>query len=270
MILGAGFGRARESELGQRIMSAIVLLAVVIGVAWIGGTAWWLLATALSAVLFYEWQGMVRTTPFDTPDVLLTVGFIAILLSGAFDLTLYVVLAFVLLGFILEQINSGQERSDVRWMGVGALYCAIPELAFPIIREVGGFAPLLFVFVCVWMTDVVAYFTGRKLQGPKLMPTVSPNKTWSGALGGVLGAIITAGIFMLIFPTIASPWWIALAIVLSVCSQTGDLFESWVKRRSGKKDSSGLIPGHGGFLDRVDGLLFACVPVALIYGLQNL
>jgi phosphatidate cytidylyltransferase len=128
-----------------------------------------------------------------------------------------------------------------------------------------GFAALIFVLLIVWATDIGGYFAGRGIGGPKLWPKVSPNKTWSGAVGGFVGSLAVAGGFAASGLGKALPL-LALAGVLSVASQLGDLFESAVKRRFGVKDSSHLIPGHGGLLDRLDGLVAALV-LAVIVGL---
>jgi phosphatidate cytidylyltransferase len=127
-----------------------------------------------------------------------------------------------------------------------------------------GFAAILFVFAVVWLSDIAAYFTGRALGGPKLMPRVSPNKTWSGAIGGtlagMLGGVLVARYFGLANLTGTA----VVAVVLSVVSQAGDLFESAVKRRFDTKDASQLIPGHGGLMDRLDGFVTAALAAVLI------
>ncbi|MEE9314688.1 MAG: phosphatidate cytidylyltransferase [Rhizobiaceae bacterium] len=253
-----------QTELGLRILSAIVLLIVTIGISWFGGLPFLAMSFILSAVLFYEWQAIVRVTPFDGTEFILTAGFVGLLVSYLFGFLFYGVIGFLALGLLLEITSRGQEKADVRWIGLGGLYCAIPAIAFPVIRESGSFALLMFVFCVVWATDIAAYFSGRQFGGPKLMPAVSPKKTWSGAAGGLVGAILVGFIFQAIVPQF-NDWntlW-AFAALLSVASQIGDLFESWVKRKFNVKDSSQLIPGHGGFLDRVDGLVAAAFPVAL-------
>ena len=155
----------------------------------------------------------------------------------------------------------------MRWIGLGALYCTIPVIAFPLIRDVGGFGLLMFLFVVVWGTDIAAYFVGKQFGGAKLMPSISPKKTWSGAIGGFICAIIAALIMSSFLP--GSAFVLALsAAVLSIVSQVGDLFESGLKRHFDVKDSSQLIPGHGGFLDRLDGLVAAAVPVAVVVALS--
>jgi phosphatidate cytidylyltransferase len=127
-----------------------------------------------------------------------------------------------------------------------------------------GFAAIIFLFVIVWFTDITAYFVGRAIGGPKLMPRVSPNKTWSGAVGGTLAAVIGgvavaqwAGIDGLVAAAV-------IALLLSVISQAGDLLESAIKRRFAAKDASQLIPGHGGLMDRLDGFVAAAFAGALI------
>ena len=261
-----------RTELGLRILSAIVLLIVVLGLSWWGGLPFTLMSILLSGVLFYEWQAIVRRTVFDSTEALLTAGFFAILMASLLGYSSaifgWVLIGFLGLGLALEVFSRGEERSDVRWIGLGALYCAIPAVAFPIIRNEGSFALLMLVFFVVWVTDIAAYFAGRQFGGPKLLPAVSPKKTWSGAIGGLLGAVVVGLIFQNFVETMdIGPIWF-IAALLSIASQVGDLFESWAKRVFNVKDSSQLIPGHGGFLDRVDGLLSAAVPVATMVALS--
>ena len=262
---GGGF---MTTELGLRIASAIVMLIIVLMVSWIGGFPFIALSVALSGLLFFEWQAMVRKTPFDGTEALLTAGFVGLMIGSLFGFLAISLIVFVVLGLVLELASHGDEKSDVRWIGLGALYCAIPAICFPIIREIGGFATLTFLFFVVWATDVVAYFAGRQFGGAKLMPSVSPKKTWSGAIGGFVGALIIAIAYYVGGVPNSLVYLLIIAGFLSIVSQIGDLFESGVKRHFGTKDSGTLIPGHGGFLDRLDGLVAAAVPVALILWLS--
>jgi phosphatidate cytidylyltransferase len=123
---------------------------------------------------------------------------------------------------------------------------------------------MLFIFATVWATDIFAYFVGRAIGGAKLAPRISPGKTWSGAIGGAIAAVIAGTAVVWSFFSADGLWIPALTLVLSICSQIGDLFESFIKRRFGVKDSSHLIPGHGGVMDRVDGLFFACFAAFLL------
>ena len=257
-----------HTELGVRVLSAVVMLVFFLGVTWIGNWPFMVVCIALSCLLFFEWQSIVQVTEFDGTEALLTIGFAVLILSPVFGLLSYAIIGFVVLGFILELTSSGEEKSDVRWIGLGALYCAIPALCLPFIRDAGGLTLILFLFVTVWVTDIAAYFVGRNFGGPKLMPKISPKKTWSGAIGGVFLAVLAALVFAGFLESLGVWVVVVLAVLLSITSQIGDLFESWVKRMFDVKDSGNLIPGHGGFLDRVDGLVAATIPVAVMVALS--
>ncbi|MCX7320142.1 MAG: phosphatidate cytidylyltransferase [Hyphomicrobiales bacterium] len=198
-----------------RVLTAIVLIPLALGAAYVGGWLWTGLVTIVSVGLFMEWRGIVGQRP----------GWISIGLVYA----LAALAASVLV------------RRDVEW----------------------GFAALIFILLVVWLTDIGGYFAGRGIGGPKLWPRVSPKKTWAGAIGGTVLSIVVAvgfaqaGIGKLV-PLVM------LAVVLTVLSQLGDLFESAIKRRFGVKDSGQIIPGHGGLLDRLDGYVFAVVAAAVI------
>ncbi len=256
-----------SSELGKRVISAVFMLIVILWVSWLGGWPFTILSLLLSGLLYYEWQAIVRQTPFDGIEAVLTAGFIGLLICNLLGYLAAGLVVFVVLGLMLELTTSGTERSDVRWIGLGALYCAIPAIAFPIIRDNGGLGLILFLFFTVWITDCAAYFVGRQFGGAKLLPAVSPKKTWSGAIGGLAFSVLFAVVLIATNPQLPAFAVIFVAALLSVVSQAGDLYESWVKRLFGVKDSSQLIPGHGGFLDRLDGLVAAAVPVAIIVAL---
>jgi phosphatidate cytidylyltransferase len=152
------------------------------------------------------------------------------------------------------------------WCAAGLVYAAAILIAPVLLRRDAtlGFAAILFLFVIVWLTDITAYFVGRAVGGPKLMPWVSPNKTWSGAIGGILagviGGVVVAGQFGIERLAAAA----AVAFVLSAISQAGDLAESAIKRQFNAKDASQLIPGHGGLMDRLDGFVAAASAGTLI------
>ncbi len=153
----------------------------------------------------------------------------------------------------------------VGWKLFGFIYCLLPAVALLWIREraeyqgIGsGFDLLIWVFLVVWSTDIGAYFAGRAIGGPKLAPAISPNKTIAGLIGGVVAAALIAGAWASAVDLPRALLW--LAPPLAVAAQAGDLFESGLKRRAGVKDSGTWLPGHGGLLDRLDGL----VPVAVL------
>jgi phosphatidate cytidylyltransferase len=157
------------------------------------------------------------------------------------------------------------------WRISGFLYALLPALALLWVRERAGqpvadkgFVLVLWAFIVTWSADIGAFFTGRAFGGAKLAPAISPNKTVSGLVGGVIAATLLGGIWA--SANDLHPAWLALAPVFALAAAGGDLFESWMKRKAGVKDSGALIPGHGGILDRLDGL----VPVAMLTGLAVL
>ena len=154
------------------------------------------------------------------------------------------------------------------WIVAGIAYAGVLLVAPLVLRSDSefGLLAMLILFAVVWTTDMLGYFAGRAFGGPKLMPAISPKKTWSGAIAGTLGAMIVA---VLLAKSFGSFHVIAIALVallLSMMAQLGDLFESWIKRRFGAKDASQLIPGHGGVMDRLDGF-WAAALVACVIGL---
>lgn len=259
-----------NSDLGRRIPSAIVMLIAIIGISYWGGTLLLLLSIALSGLLFYEWVMIVKKTTLDTNSVAVSAVFALSLVLIFFNFNLIAFLLLLVFAALIIVVNTGEERIEVSWLVGGAIYASIPALTFLLTRGHypgifgGSFALLMFLYLTVWATDIFAYFAGRAFGGPKLLPVVSPKKTWSGALGGFAGAVGIGVIYVLSVDGFGATTTLMLAGVLSIVSQVGDLFESWVKRYFNVKDSSQLIPGHGGFLDRVDGLVAAAVPVAVV------
>jgi phosphatidate cytidylyltransferase len=164
-------------------------------------------------------------------------------------------------GFAAVALLSPERRG---WSAAGFFYAAAALVASVLVRldPNEGLAALIFVLLVVWVTDIGGYFAGRGIGGPKLWPRVSPKKTWAGALGGFAGSLVIAAGFAAFGLGKPLPL-LLLAAILSVASQLGDLFESAVKRRFGVKDSSHIIPGHGGLLDRLDGFVAAIVLAAL-------
>ena len=151
------------------------------------------------------------------------------------------------------------------WLAAGFVYAGTLFAAPMILRRDAefGFAAILLLFAIVWATDILGYFAGRAFGGPKLWPAVSPKKTWSGAVAGTLGSTLIAIAVAAYFGWFRSGTFIAVALLLSMVAQLGDLLESWIKRKFGAKDASQLIPGHGGVMDRLDGfwaaVLFGCL-----------
>ncbi len=251
-------------ELPKRVATGLVLVAAALAALWLGGLAFAVFAAAAVLVMFTEWTAMLRVPLLGRR---LGLG----LLAGAAMLTHFGDWPTALLllgggaglgGMFLGRLTGG--RGLHRGFVGGLLYCGLPLVALIWLRgQSWGVYATLFVMAVVWGADIAAYFTGRAVGGPRLAPAISPNKTWSGAFGGLVGALLVAGIVALIWPgydNMAGLTRLALlALPLAVAAIVGDLFESHLKRRAGVKDSGTLLPGHGGVMDRLDGLVPAAV-----------
>ena len=178
---------------------------------------------------------------------------LAVLWAGGFLFVLLVVLAALQM---LREWDFLTEAEAESWRVFGLFYVAIPSACLLWLRA-QNIALVFYILFVVWATDIGAYFSGRIIGGAKLAPSISPNKTWAGLGGGMTAAGIVGGLSHLFSPYPTTIWGaISLGVILAALAQISDLFESWLKRRAGEKDSSSLIPGHGGLLDRVDGLIF--------------
>ena len=254
-----------HSELRLRILSGIVLAVVVLLATWLGGFAFRVLASGMALLIYYEWSTITRLTDTDfraNAFGWLSVTLVAGLVIFGFDeFALPVLIGATLIGLAYSIALKGSG-----WLTGGIVYSGLTAISLAAIRgdTAHGFAAMLFIFAVVWATDILAYFVGRAIGGPKLAPPISPGKTWSGAIGGAISAVIAGTLVHMAFFSLNGLWVPIIALVLSVFSQVGDLFESFIKRRFGVKDSSRLIPGHGGVMDRVDGLVFACFAAFLI------
>ncbi|MFN3944480.1 MAG: phosphatidate cytidylyltransferase [Allosphingosinicella sp.] len=265
-----------SSDLPTRFAAGVAMIAVASLAIWMGGWPFRLLLLAGAAVMLFEWAGMHRV-----PRIWAWVGtaLLAAVLLGA---TEYLFPAGqvdeIVVGDGATMIALEQSSFDPAWIGFLAvavaaailglvsrrltmawaiLYIGLPAFALAVLSW-AWFGLVFWAMIVTWSTDIFAYFAGRAIGGPKLAPRISPNKTWAGLIGGMIGAgllgWVAAGFFDLGAPFL---W---LGAVMGLVAQLGDLYESAVKRRAGVKDSGGLLPGHGGVLDRVDGLL----PVALL------
>ncbi|MBY5362673.1 phosphatidate cytidylyltransferase [Rhizobium leguminosarum] len=259
-----------QRELKLRIVSGLILAAIVLAATWYGGLAFRILAVVIGLLIYYEWS---KITGIARDWVANAVGWIGeaaiafLVLVGNFEFAAGMLAGVTAVGIALIIL-----QGTSRWFPAGLFYAGATGLALAAIRsdDRPGLYAMLFVFAVVWATDILAYFVGRALGGPKLAPSISPGKTWSGAIGGAVSAV-AAGVVLVHFLLPGAEIIAAfVALVLSVCSQSGDLFESFIKRKFGVKDSSRLIPGHGGVMDRVDGLIFACFSAFLLAGLFSL
>ncbi|API51918.1 phosphatidate cytidylyltransferase [Rhizobium leguminosarum] len=259
-----------QQELKLRIVSGLILAAIVLAATWYGGLAFRVLVVVIGLLIYYEWSKMTGIARDWVANAVGWIGEAAIaflVLLGNFEFAAGMLAGVTAVGIALIIL-----QGTSRWLPVGLFYAGATGLALAAIRsdDRPGLYAMLFVFAVVWATDILAYFVGRALGGPKLAPSISPGKTWSGAIGGAISAVV-AGVVLIHFLLPGAEIIAAgVAFVLSVCSQVGDLFESFIKRKFGVKDSSRLIPGHGGVMDRVDGLIFACFSAFLLAGVFSL
>lgn len=253
------------SNLLLRVVSAAVLAPLALVAAYIGGLPFALFWGIAALVVLWEWMTLV-VGPNYRLLVLSCAAAIAVADFLAWLGRPVTALFMVGLGALAGAIFAPSERR--LWVIAGAGYAGGMVLAPVFLRaDAGfGFAVILLVFAIVWTTDVLGYFAGRAFGGPKLWPAVSPKKTWSGAIAGTVGAVAVALLVAAQFGSFDRIAIIAVALLLSIMAQAGDLFESWVKRRFDAKDSSHIIPGHGGVMDRLDGFWAAAV-VGCVVGL---
>lgn len=236
--MAGGEAPAKKSDLKLRVLSAIVMVAIAGGAVWSGGLVFSLFLVAIAAGLLWEWWGLVSKIARSGPGLILAALFGVAYIGWALRVAHYL---------------------WAEW-------------------HPNNFGPFLFVVtaVMVVLVDVGAYFAGRAIGGPKIAPSISPSKTWAGLFGGMAAASLFA-VAVVAFEKMQAPrmpehhaWSMGLmgilfAVFVTVLAQSGDFFESWLKRRAGVKDSGHLIPGHGGLLDRLDGhlLVFAMLPVVV-------
>lgn len=211
----------------------------------------------------------MRASASDLPKRIVSGAVMAVLALGAawlggllFDL--FWAAAAVLI--LWEWVRMPPASQRLSWVAPGLVYAGIACFAPVLLRadEPFGLIAILFLFAVVWSTDILGYVTGRIIGGPKLWPSVSPKKTWSGAVGGTLGAALAGAAVAQIIGLALWPL-TYLAAALSIAAQAGDLLESAIKRKFNVKDSSHLIPGHGGIMDRLDGFIVAAL-IALLIG----
>lgn len=250
-------------ELALRVCSALVLVPLALGAAYLGGWPFAVLWGLAAMVVLWEWNSLVAGSD---QRIVLTTGGASLALAIALVLTGHLLAAVIVLAISTLGVASLAPAKRRTWIAAGVPYAGALGVAPIVLRSDNGegFLAVIFLFAVVWTTDIAAYFAGRAIGGPKLMPRVSPNKTWSGAIGGTLAAVVVA-LALAKVTALTGLFAIAmLAVILSICAQGGDLFESFLKRRFGAKDSGHLIPGHGGLMDRLDGFVTASVVAALI------
>lgn len=264
----------RKSDLPTRFAMGVAMIAVAIAATYFGG--WWFraLVAVAAAIMLIEWSDMHRIPRTWAYGGALLLA--AMLLAG----TEYLYPSALWVEEVPAEASAAVLEQN--WLGFGGI--ALAALAVGLISRrlamIGGFLYVgtpafallslgwlweilvVWVFVVTWATDILAYFAGRSIGGPKLAPRISPNKTWAGLIGGVIGAGLLGWATARYFEM--EPLFLWSGAAMGVIAQAGDLYESWVKRRAGVKDSGAMLPGHGGVLDRLDGLLAVALATTLL------
>lgn len=264
------------SQHQQRWVSALVMIVFFAFFVWMGGFLFSLMVTVMALVAYREWLGLVQTAWSPTVEYTAYIGIgVALVCSlfHGFDLSVFIMfLTFIAqMGLAFLHSDKEQNESAPLWIAAGVLYIGLPALTIVWLRHAAFIAldkpqatMMLMLFVMVWSTDSFAYWVGKRFGKTKLAPTISPGKTREGLYGGMAGAALIGMTFAALLQLPYWPIYGLLGGFIAVVSQAGDLFESWLKRRAGVKDSGQIIPGHGGVLDRIDGLLVAAPVFALL------
>ncbi|HYG88254.1 MAG TPA: phosphatidate cytidylyltransferase [Azospirillum sp.] len=252
----------KTGDLKVRVLSALVMGPLVLLAVWYGGWVFRALLVVSALVAIGEWVNLVASERMPEAFWHSILAMVVVLVAYALGGPLAAMPLAVALGVIV-QISTGGKASWLLGFGIPYVTAGVAGLAW--LREHPGLPLVLFCLAAIWATDIGAYAAGRSIGGPKLAPRISPKKTWAGLIGGMVAAAVFA--YGVALAADAARPWMALLIgpLLAVVGQAGDLFESWVKRRYNVKDSSNLIPGHGGLLDRIDGLLVAAPVLAVLH-----
>ena len=255
---------AKAGGLRERVVVGALLLAVAVTAIWLGGPAFALLVAAGVMLILWEWgamNGVAERARIGGLALLAAVCWLS--WKGQAMEALQLLAAGAAALFLLFAIT---RRPGGHWLLSGILYAGLPAIALIWLRNrPDGLTAVLWTCAIVWATDIFAYFTGRAIGGPRIWTAISPNKTWAGLIGGMTAAAIIS-VAVAHWARWAYPWWAMLlaGAFLAIVAQAGDFFESWLKRRAGVKDSGKLLPGHGGIMDRVDGLVPVSCAIALM------
>lgn len=248
------------SNLRMRMIASVVMIAVASMALLFGDIAFWLLAVVISLFMMAEWSDLQKATAREKRLAQYSLSVpLAVMAPATLVLEVH---DFFALGLLVGAAFFVAIVTRRRSLGQGVIYCGLPVLALIFLRRQDeGLLLAFWALSLVWATDIGAFFAGRSIGGPKLAPKLSPNKTWAGLIGGIVAASLLA---IVLHVQYGLPWRMTLATpFLAVLAQGGDLYESWLKRRAGVKDSGNILPGHGGLLDRLDGV----VPVAPVAAL---
>lgn len=267
------------SDLKIRALSALVLAPIVLGAVWLGDLPFLLMIAVAIILMACEWARLTCAPNWYIEGCILAVSGLAaaqlIVQSGETSgvLQISLVCVTILAGMSLIGFMGWVRGEQLRWRLLGVPYISLGPASLVWLREQEnvGLTLILWLLLVIWAMDIGAYFAGRAIGGPKLAPRVSPNKTWAGLIGGMTSAAIVGGAVASVSGFRPVLLLAVVSALLGAWSQAGDIAESYVKRHFGVKDMSNLIPGHGGILDRLDGLLFAApAMVSIVIGLGSI
>ncbi|WP_448664533.1 phosphatidate cytidylyltransferase [Sphingomonas sp. CJ20] len=246
------------SDLAPRVAVAIVLIVVAFAALWFGGVVFWLVLVLMGLLMLSEWAELRGASERDKRLAQYALSVPLAIMAP----TIAAGPGFLALGFVVGAFFFVAAVTRNAKLAAGIFYVGVPVLSLMLLRaQPQGMLLTLWAMALVWASDTGAYFAGRAIGGPKLAPAISPNKTWAGLIGGLLASALFAAALVSLFDL---PVALALTTpLLAVLSQVGDLYESHLKRLAGVKDSGKLLPGHGGLMDRLDGLV-AVAPVAAL------
>jgi len=252
------------ADLRVRVLSAAIAMPFIAGAIWAGGWPFVAMSALATVVVIAELSAISRDRHFDAGVLIGAVGLVAAM--AAIHLAQYGLAVILLLATVIAAQLFAWSNDRARLFAVTLVYLGLAGFSAILLRDDPnyGLRAAAWLLLIVMATDTGAYFIGRAFRGPKLAPAISPAKTWSGAIGGVVAAVSMSALFTGLFLNSPMSPMIGLAVIVSVIAQCGDLAESRFKRRFGVKDASGLIPGHGGLLDRIDSLFAACIIAGLI------
>jgi phosphatidate cytidylyltransferase len=253
-----------SGELTERVVSGIAIAVLAFTMVYWSPKAFAALTFLVAAAMSWEWGRIVRGSSPDVGTIIHVLAVLAATVLSATGMAGLGIAAAVIGAIAVAALVFGTGRSQLS--GAGVLYTGLPVVALGWLRgdEPLGFLAALFVLLMVVVTDVAAFAGGRLVGGPKLWAAVSPKKTWSGLIAGTTAAAVAGGLFALLSGTGSPQWLASLGLFMGLVAQVGDLAESALKRQFGLKDASDLIPGHGGFMDRMDGIVTASIAAALI------
>jgi phosphatidate cytidylyltransferase len=251
-----------SSNLKLRLISGSILAAVAFALAYAGPLPFAAMVLFCCVVISWEWGRLVRGATFDLGFFVHALAVTAAIVLAAAGYAALAIAALAIAAIILIPLYMGR---GARLSALGVFYVGLPAIALLWVRgdEPFGFTAVLFLFAVVWSSDTAAFAAGRSIGGPKLWPIISPNKTWAGLVGALCAGAISGAIFAALVPQAESVRLVLVGVGLALVAQAGDLAESALKRLFHLKDASDLIPGHGGFMDRMDSIIAVAVAAAL-------